>query len=53
MDERLRLWDKLAGEWKIDDLAALAKTIGLNQLEPSIQAILAGNVIGRVLVEPK
>jgi putative YhdH/YhfP family quinone oxidoreductase len=47
---RQEVWDKLAGEWKID-LEALVKEVALEDLEDSIQAILKGELRGRVLVK--
>ena len=53
MDQRRRIWDHLAGDWKIDDLASLAETIEFAQLGPRIEAILAGKGAGRVVVAPQ
>ena len=47
---RQEVWDMLAGEWKID-LEALVKEVALEDLEDSIQAILKGELRGRVLVK--
>ncbi len=47
---RLTVWNKLAREWKID-LEALVKEVALEDLEDSIQAILKGELRGRVLVK--
>ena len=47
---RQDVWDKLAGEWKID-LEALVQEVALEDLEDSIQAILKGELRGRVLVK--
>jgi acrylyl-CoA reductase (NADPH) len=53
MDQRRRIWDHLAGDWKIDDLASCAETIELEQLGPRVEAILAGKAAGRVVVAPQ
>jgi len=45
------LWKRLAGPWKLDGLEEIAKFIGLEDLPPQIDAILAGKVTGRVVVE--
>ncbi len=50
MQPRLAVWNKLAGEWKVD-LDALVKEVALEDLEDSIQAILKGGLRGRVLVK--
>ena len=47
---RLAVWKQLAGAWKVD-LEALVSEIALENLEASIQAILKGQLRGRVLVK--
>ncbi len=47
---RRQVWEKLADNWKID-LAPLTTEITLTELEASIQAILKGDIKGRVLVK--
>lgn len=46
---RLAVWNKLAGDWRVD-LEALVSEVPLEELEESIQAILKGGLRGRVLV---
>ena len=50
MDQRLRVWEKLAGEWKINKLRELCREIGLEQLDENIALILQGKQRGRVVV---
>jgi acrylyl-CoA reductase (NADPH) len=50
MDRRLRVWDRLAGEWKFGQLQKLCKEISLAQLSDNIALILQGKQMGRVLV---
>ncbi len=50
MERRLRIWSKLAGDWKPKQLEAIAVEVSLDGLEPKIQAILAGEITGRVIV---
>ncbi|MEJ2524184.1 MAG: YhdH/YhfP family quinone oxidoreductase [Desulfuromonadales bacterium] len=50
VESRLRVWQKLAGPWQVD-LEALVKEVPLAELEASIQAILKGELRGRVLVK--
>ena len=51
MPPRIALWSKLAGSWKPDDLEQfVCETVTLEKLGPPIQAILNGQVTGRVLV---
>jgi acrylyl-CoA reductase (NADPH) len=50
MSERRALWERLAGEWKLDNLDLISREAALADLEPEIQAILHGGQRGRVLV---
>jgi putative YhdH/YhfP family quinone oxidoreductase len=51
-DRRLAMWKKLAGEWKVPALLTMAKTVTLDRLPAAVDAILAGEIIGRTLVRP-
>jgi acrylyl-CoA reductase (NADPH) len=51
--ERLAMWKKLAGEWHIEQLDHIATEIALGELSERVQAILAGRVVGRMLVVPR
>lgn len=48
--KRLRIWSKLAGEWKPEKLAEIASTISLGELPEAIERILQGENLGRVAV---
>lgn len=48
---RPALWNKLAGPWKPKLLDELATEVPLENLEPKIQEILAGRIVGRVVVK--
>jgi acrylyl-CoA reductase (NADPH) len=51
MPKRVALWSKLAGGWKPADLESLvSQTVTFEELEPPIQAILKGQITGRVIV---
>ncbi len=51
MPKRIALWNKLAGDWKLADLEPLvSQAVQLEELEPPIEAILKGQITGRVLV---
>jgi len=50
MEPRLEVWKKLAGPWKLDNLEALADECTLDELDPKIEAILHGQLMGRTLV---
>lgn len=45
------MWDKLSLQWKLDGLEALAHDVGLEPLPEVIERILAGRLVGRVLVD--
>jgi putative YhdH/YhfP family quinone oxidoreductase len=51
MDLRQTVWQKLAGDWKLEGLNELSQTVGLEALDPLIDQILAGRVKGRVVVD--
>jgi acrylyl-CoA reductase (NADPH) len=48
---RRDIWNKLAGPWKPKLLNELATEVSLEVLEQKIQDILAGRIIGRVVVK--
>jgi acrylyl-CoA reductase (NADPH) len=50
MDRRLRIWERLACEWKFKQLGDLCKEIFADQLDENIKLILHGQQRGRVLV---
>ena len=51
MDARLRIWQQLAGPWKPHGLAALATHINLDDISPAVEEILAGQTVGRYVVD--
>jgi len=51
LNSRIRAWQKLAQEWKID-LDPIVSERALDQLEPKIDQILKGGIRGRVIVNP-
>ena len=51
IDERRRVWGRLGDDLKPPDLeGAVAREVGLDDLEPVLDAILAGDVRGRTVV---
>ena len=44
------MWDKLSLQWKLGNLESLAEEMSLEQLPQAIEQILAGKLVGRVLV---
>lgn len=51
MDTRVKIWEKLAGDWKLNNLDTLATEITLGGLDERIELMLAGKVKGRTLVK--
>lgn len=51
MERRQLVWQKLAGEWKLNELARMCRLIGLGQLDTEIRAMLAGQSKGRCVVD--
>lgn len=51
--ERLDIWQKLAGPWRISHLDEIADEITLDELPDRIQKILAGKIVGRTIVTPR
>ena len=47
---RQNIWQKLAGEWKIENLDSLAAEYRLNELSGIIEKMLQGRQTGRVIV---
>jgi acrylyl-CoA reductase (NADPH) len=50
MEERQKVWSKIAGDWKLEVLDKLSTDITLGELEPHIEKILGGKETGRVVV---
>lgn len=50
LDRRTRVWQRLAGDWRPDVLAALAHECTLDGLQDEIQQMLQGKPRGRTLV---
>lgn len=50
MEPRLKVWQKMATEWKLDHLESMVDEVTLDRLEEKIQAILKGGLKRRTLV---
>jgi len=50
MPVRMRIWGKLADEWKLDHLERLVTEISLDELDMHIERMLQGKQTGRVIV---
>lgn len=51
LEQKAEIWQKLAGAWRLDDLEQLVVPITLETLSEHIDKILAGDMVGRGLVE--
>ena len=51
--ERMEMWQKLAGPWRIERLNEIADEITLDELPKRVQKILAGQMVGRTIVVPR
>jgi putative YhdH/YhfP family quinone oxidoreductase len=51
MDLRLKLWQKLASEWKPDFQQIEINMTGLDEIHLSIEKILKGDITGRVVLQ--
>ncbi|MEX1260623.1 MAG: YhdH/YhfP family quinone oxidoreductase [Balneolaceae bacterium] len=50
MKDRIDIWNRLAGSWKLKDPQKLYREVSLDKLSVEIEKILKGNQVGRVLV---
>jgi putative YhdH/YhfP family quinone oxidoreductase len=51
MHERLTIWERLAGPWKLDRLDRLVQEVTLKELQSQIARIMQGGIQGRVIVK--
>ncbi len=49
--EKAKVWDKLAGPWKLDGLDALEEPLSLDTVSDAIDRILVGAMVGRGVVD--
>jgi acrylyl-CoA reductase (NADPH) len=48
--QRVEMWQKLAGPWRVERLNDIAHEITLDELPDRVQKILAGKLVGRTIV---
>jgi len=53
MPLRIVIWDKIFGDWRIENPEKMIREVNLNGLSDEIDRILAGGQIGRVIVNMK
>ncbi|KPI47405.1 YhdH/YhfP family quinone oxidoreductase [Clostridioides difficile] len=51
MNVRLKIWGLLSNEWKLDDLDDMVNVVSLEELNNSIDLIMAGKHVGRTVVD--
>lgn len=51
--QRMEMWQKLSGPWRLDLLDDVAEMTSLDTLPKCIAEILAGEIVGRTLVVPR
>jgi len=51
--ERLEMWLKLAGPWRVANLDQIVDEVTLDELPDRVQKILAGKIVGRTIVAPR
>lgn len=51
-DRRVKIWERLAGEWKLGDVPDLVSEIRLDQIKDTVRSMLKGETAGRILVRP-
>ncbi len=51
MPSRLQIWQRLANDWKPDDLQTMTTTTSLDEIDFWVDRLLKGEVAGRVVVE--
>ena len=51
MKRRRLVWEKMSGEWKLDILEQMCRTVSLEDVNPEIDIMLKGGQVGRVVVD--
>ena len=51
MNYREQVWNKLADEWKLDNLESNANTISLDELSGKLNLMLTGKLKGRTVLK--
>jgi acrylyl-CoA reductase (NADPH) len=51
--QRMEMWEKLSGPWRVEQLDRFANEITLDDLPGYIRHILSGDSVGRTLVVPR
>ncbi len=51
LEKKIHAWEKIAGDFKIDNLDNLTNEITLDEVKEAYEALLAGKAVGRYLVK--
>jgi acrylyl-CoA reductase (NADPH) len=51
--QRLEMWRKLAGPWRVERLEEKAGEVTLDELPDRVERMLSGQLVGRTLVLPR
>jgi putative YhdH/YhfP family quinone oxidoreductase len=51
--ERLEMWQKLAGVWRVAQLDKIVDEITFDALPDRVEKILAGQIVGRTIIAPR
>jgi acrylyl-CoA reductase (NADPH) len=51
VEQKAEIWQRLAGDWRLDGLDALQQNLTLDTLPAAIDTILAGKMVGRGVVD--
>jgi NADPH:quinone reductase-like Zn-dependent oxidoreductase len=51
MPIRSKIWQKIAGEWKIDRLQTLTTEATFDELDDKIELMLQGKHVGRTIIK--
>lgn len=50
LQEKARIWQRLAEDWKLPALSTFSREIGFDALQPALDALLAGQSTGRTVL---
>lgn len=51
-DRRLQIWERLAGDWKLDHPSDFVTQISLHEVNDTVAQMMRGETAGRILVRP-
>ena len=52
LEQKAEIWNRLGGDWRLEGTDVLVEDLGLGDLSGAIDRILAGEMVGRGLVNP-